>query len=249
MIARPLTLVGLALVLAASAAGNGNPVPPGAPAMANYQFGILRRGPAWTPVRTPVTDSIQAGHMANIRRMSEEGLLVAAGPLLDGGNLRGVFVFRDDSLVRLRALVARDPAVQSGRLVLDLYPWVAPAGIGEPYKRMAAKPGHRDSMVRYPLAILRAGPRAAEAAGVADSVRDAHARIIPALASGALASAGPFRDKGELKGVMVFRGDSAAAHRWALADPRVRAGDLAVEMLTWFAAWGTWPGDTLATPR
>ena len=231
-----------ALFLAQSLAAEEMPIP----AMSRYQFGLLRRGPAWTPQRTPATDSIQAGHMANIGRMADEGVLLAAGPIGDRGDLRGVFIFRDDSTARLRELTGRDPAIRSGRLVLDLYSWLAPSGIGEPYRRSAQQPGHRDSMVRLQLVLLKAGARAADAGTAGTrSLPAAHAR---ALASGELATAG-FTDGGDLRGVLVYRGDSASAHARALDDPEVKAGRLAVEMHPWFAAYGTMPGDTLPGRR
>jgi uncharacterized protein YciI len=224
---------------------------PPMPAMSSYHFGLLRRGPGWTPGRTPATDSIQAGHMANIQRMAEEGVLIAAGPLVDNGPIRGVFIFRQDSTARLRRLVARDPAVVSGRLVLDLFSWFAPAGIGEPYKRMAAEPGHRDSMVRLQLVLLRAGPKATrEATPEAKALQQAHvAGIFRGLAAGELATAGPFSDGGDLRGVLVYRGDSTTAHRAALEDPAVKAQHLAIEMHPWLSAYGTMPGDTLRAAR
>jgi len=77
---------------------------PASPAPVRYTLGLLVRGPAWTAERTPRTDSIQAGHRANIRRMWEHGALLAAGPFEDGGDLRGVFVFRPgDDTRRSRA--------------------------------------------------------------------------------------------------------------------------------------------------
>ena len=53
---------------------------PAAPASVRYRLGLLVRGPGWTPGRTARTDSIQAGHMANIGRMWRHGALLAAGP-------------------------------------------------------------------------------------------------------------------------------------------------------------------------
>ena len=225
--------------------------PPGMPAMSSYQFGLLRRGPSWTPGRTPATDSIQAGHMANIGRMAKEGWLLAAGPMGDSGDLRGIFIFRADSIARLREQVAQDPAVSSGRLVLDLYSWFAPAGIGEPYKKLAQRPGHRDSMVKMQLVLLKAGPRSSpEVTDEARTVQIDHVRgIFRGLASGELAVAGPFTDGGDLRGVLVYRGDSTFAHRRSLEDPAVKAGRLTVEMHPWWVGYGTMPGDTLGAAR
>jgi uncharacterized protein YciI len=212
------------------------------PPMATYRFGLLRRGPAWTPERTPRTDSLQAGHLANIRRMWELGKLVAAGPFADGGDLRGVLVFRADSIGEARALAAADPAIAAGRLVLDLWDWYAPAGIGDPYRERAARPGHRDSMVTVVFAFLDAragsGP-----GGEAEVARDqaAHVRrIFAGLADGTLLSAGPLAGAGERRGVLVFAPgiDLDGARAWAAGDPHVRSGRLRLEPLRWWVADG-----------
>ena len=67
--------------------------------------------------------------MANIQRLAEMKKLVVAGPFGDDGRLRGIFVFRVDSLEEARALTLTDPAVQAGRLAMELHPWVVPVGI------------------------------------------------------------------------------------------------------------------------
>lgn len=97
--------------------------------MTTYTFGILRKGPKWTPEATPDTQKIQEGHMANIRKMHEAGYLVVAGPLEDGGDMRGLFIFGKGTKDEIRKMVDQDPAVQTGRLVVDLYNWFAAAGL------------------------------------------------------------------------------------------------------------------------
>src|SRR5262245_12763054 len=52
-----------------------------------YQFGLLSRGPKWTAENTPEIQKIQEGHMANINRMAQLGKLIAAGPVIDNGDL------------------------------------------------------------------------------------------------------------------------------------------------------------------
>jgi uncharacterized protein YciI len=236
--------VALALLLAAPISAVGGVIPP----LATYQFGLLRKGPAWTAKRTPATDSIQAGHMANIHRMWEEGLLVAAGPILEGGELRGVFIFRADSAAQVRGLAARDPAIRAGRLVLDLHTWFAPPGIGEPYRRLAKQPGFRDSMITLQLGLLRRGPKALPPEVEQRNVAHVNG-ILDGLASSELATAGPIVEGGDLRGVLVYRGDSTAARRRALENPAVRAGEFTVEMHGWMSAYGNMPGDTLALVR
>ena len=45
--------------------------------------------------------------------MAEQGNLLAAGPFLDDGDLRGIFLFRTTSLAEAEALAASDPAVRA----------------------------------------------------------------------------------------------------------------------------------------
>jgi uncharacterized protein YciI len=71
---------------------------------------------------------IQAGHMANIRKMADAGDLVLAGPMGDEGRLRGILVFRRTDPEKIAAQVAEDPAVKAGRLEMKLYPWNVPRG-------------------------------------------------------------------------------------------------------------------------
>ena len=90
---------------------------------------FLTRGEKWTPEKTPATEEIQKGHMANINRLAEMKKLIAAGPFGDDGRLRGIFVFRVASLEEAKALTATDPAVQAGRLAMDIHPWMVPEGV------------------------------------------------------------------------------------------------------------------------
>lgn len=93
-----------------------------------YYFGLISRGPKWTADRTPETDKLQAGHMANINNMAKAGKLVIAGPFDKAGNYAGVFVFKVETLEEAKALSAADPAVQAGRLAVDVHPWMVLKG-------------------------------------------------------------------------------------------------------------------------
>jgi uncharacterized protein len=235
----------LLLLAIPAVAQHGDPPMP----MAQYTFGLLRRGPSWTPERNARTDSIQAGHMANIGRMHEAGILLAAGPFAGGGDWRGIFIFRADSLHRVREMAAGDPAISSGRLVLDLYPWYAPAGIGELYRERAKQPGHRDSMRVTQFAMLQRGPKFITAmTPEVRKIQNEHvAGIFRNLLSGQLATAGPLGDGPDstFAGILVFRADSATARSLAAADPAIQSGRLATRWLEWWVGWGTFPGDTL----
>lgn len=97
--------------------------------MTTAYLAFLTRGEKWTPEKTPQTEAIQKAHMDNIYRLAETKKLVVAGPFGDDGTLRGIFVFKVASLAEAKALAETDPAVQAGRLALDIHPWSVPDGI------------------------------------------------------------------------------------------------------------------------
>jgi uncharacterized protein YciI len=90
---------------------------------------FLTRGNKWTAEKTPATEAIQKAHLENINKLAEMKKLVVAGPFGDNGRLRGIFVFKVDSIDEARSLAATDPAVQAGRLALQIHPWTVPEGI------------------------------------------------------------------------------------------------------------------------
>ncbi|HKD11375.1 MAG TPA: YciI family protein [Thermoanaerobaculia bacterium] len=102
---------------------------PGGFEMTTYYLALLYRGPKWTPEETAETRAIQDGHMANIQRLAKEGKLLLAGPFTDGGDLRGIFVFKVGSMQEAQDLAAADPAVKAGRLRLDIHPWYSARNI------------------------------------------------------------------------------------------------------------------------
>jgi len=148
----------------ARAAGQRYENEPDPSTMATYYFGLLRRGPKWTPERSAETERIQREHMANIRRLAETGKLIAAGPFADGGDLRGVFIFQAGSVEEARRLVDTDPAVQAGRLACEIHPWYGPKGIGSKYAAWKKEnPQAQDKMVTYQLGLLRRGSQSTPA--------------------------------------------------------------------------------------
>ncbi len=96
--------------------------------MRRYVMAFLRAGPSSDLDPEAIAD-IQRGHMNHMRRMAEDGHLVLAGPFLDGGELRGIFVFAVDTQEEARQLTEADPAVQAGRLVMELKPWYGSAAL------------------------------------------------------------------------------------------------------------------------
>ncbi len=96
--------------------------------MKPYVMAFLKRGP--NRGQDSITAAnLQKAHLQNITRMAREGKLVMAGPFMDDGELRGIYVFNVATLEEARALTETDPAVQAGRLVMELHPWYGPAAL------------------------------------------------------------------------------------------------------------------------
>jgi len=92
----------------------------------SYYLGFLKRGPKFSPEDSPERQRIQEAHLKNIGRLHEMGKLVAAGPFLEDTELRGIFVFKTATMEEANELTNTDPAVQAGRLRIELYEWKVP---------------------------------------------------------------------------------------------------------------------------
>lgn len=225
--------------------GIGQEKAPARPEMVMYYLTLLSRGPKWTPEQTPDTERIQAEHMKHIQKMAGDGKLVAAGPITDGGPLRGIFIFGVASLEEAKALAEGDPAVKAGRLAVEVHPWMSQKGIGaRNAAAVKANPQTNFDMTTYQLGLAYRGPKATTES-TPESIQlqaDHLANIFKMLGSGKLGAAGPCLDGGNLSGVFVFQvGSIEEAKALADADPFVKAGILVVELHSWMAAKGTLP--------
>ncbi len=96
--------------------------------MKKYVLVFLKRGPN-RPADSTKAARLQQAHMANIRRMADEGVLVLAGPFLDGGDPRGIYLFDVPTVEEARRLTESDPAVRAGSLIMELKPWYGSAAL------------------------------------------------------------------------------------------------------------------------
>lgn len=72
---------------------------------------------------------LQRAHLDNITRLAEAGKLVLAGPFLDKGAVRGIYIFNVETIEEARKLTATDPAIKAGRLKMELRPWYGSAAL------------------------------------------------------------------------------------------------------------------------
>ncbi len=79
--------------------------------MKQYVFAILRVGKTKRPEGKEM-EALQAGHMKNIMKLDDEGKLSLAGPFMDEGDLRGLFIFNVKTVEEAKKLVEERPAYQ-----------------------------------------------------------------------------------------------------------------------------------------
>lgn len=109
--------------------------------MKRYVMAFLKKGPN-RDLDSVKAAELQRAHLDNIFRLADEGKLALAGPFLDDGDLRGVYIFNVETVEEAKALTETDPAIQAGSLVMELHPWYGSAVasmINDQHKRVAKK--------------------------------------------------------------------------------------------------------------
>jgi len=109
--------------------------------MKQYVMAFLKAGPNRSQDSLEAA-RLQRAHLDNITRMAEEGTLVLAGPFMDRGDVRGIYVFDVRTVAEAEALTATDPAIKAGRLEMELHPWYGSAAlmkVNEWHKKVAKK--------------------------------------------------------------------------------------------------------------
>ena len=96
--------------------------------MRRYVLVILRSGPTPVPAGAQ-RDEMFRGHFANMKRLSDEGTLVLAGPLGGDDGARGIFVLAVPDVAQARELVATDPVVIQGEMVAEYHPYFGSAAL------------------------------------------------------------------------------------------------------------------------
>ncbi|WP_208643470.1 YciI family protein [Pedobacter miscanthi] len=99
--------------------------------MKMYVLVILKSGSNTTETKAK-TDSLFAGHMANMGKMVEMQKLVVAGPLgKNDKNYRGIFILNTKSIEEAKQLLESDPAIKAKLLEPELYNWYGSAALSE----------------------------------------------------------------------------------------------------------------------
>ncbi len=98
--------------------------------MKPYVMAFLKKGPNRDRSKAE-SEKLQRAHLDNIKRLADEGKLVLAGPFLNDGDIRGIYIFNVASVDEAKVLTETDPAIQAGSLVMELVPWYGTAALTE----------------------------------------------------------------------------------------------------------------------
>ena len=96
--------------------------------MKKYVMAFLKRGDNQS-LDSIKRVELQNEHLKNIGRMAEEGKLVLAGPFMDDGDLRGIYIFNVETIEEAEALTNTDPSIQQGVLSMELKEWYGSAAV------------------------------------------------------------------------------------------------------------------------
>lgn len=230
---RFLTLVIVALSFVTTPANAPAQEKPQAPQsrMVEFHMALMKRGPKWSPGLAKDVE-----HMNYLLSILTSGKAVIAGPLGDDSNLVSVYIMRAQSPAEAKDWAEKDPAVQDGRLIVEMHPWWS--------EEVMKKPNSPIKFTTAYLGLLTRGAKwTPEKTPATEELQKAHMANINRLAeTKKLVVAGPFGDNGTLRGIFVFKAATfEEAKTLAETDPAVKAGRLAIEMHTWLVPEGVLP--------
>ncbi len=97
--------------------------------MKMYVLVILKTGSNTNETKAK-SDSLFAGHLANMGKLVQQNKLVVAGPLgKNDQNYRGIFILNTKSMEEAREMLATDPAVKAKLLDAELFNWYGSAAL------------------------------------------------------------------------------------------------------------------------
>ena len=95
--------------------------------MKKYFMAFLNEGPTRDQLPEEAAE-IQAGHLAHMSKLADEGIIQIAGPFGDEGTIKGIVIYAIPTLEEALRITQMDPAVKSGRLIVEVRPWWAAVG-------------------------------------------------------------------------------------------------------------------------
>jgi uncharacterized protein YciI len=92
--------------------------------MDSYTLVLLKRGPKAFDFSEEELEELQAQHVAHLDSLRQQGHILVGGPFSEQPDetLRGMSIY-SVGLEEARRLAEADPAVQAGRLAVDVMTW------------------------------------------------------------------------------------------------------------------------------
>jgi uncharacterized protein YciI len=199
-----------------------------------YYLVFIRPDPARKTLSKEDGERIQAAHMANIHKMADDGILMAAGPFEDEPvTISGIFIMKAASVEQAQKIAEQDPTVLTHRNTVDAHAWRGPAGLGTEYFRLHKEhPETPENMQTHPLCLIYRNT------GWNEKSKAAHDGFLDRLRSeGKLGAAGGIEGRDALVGMVIFKVIPLKEAQQLLADdPAVKSGVARVEFHQWWSA-------------
>ena len=229
MRARPLALIGLSLLIWQTVFA---PPPKPPSGMATYQFVLLRSGPN-KKLPPGEGDRMQQAHLAGLVQLNHDRTNLLFGPFLDNTEFRGIAVLDVPDADAARKVLANDPYLKGGHLVMDVKPWLCETNHFFP-------PDSPQQLEQLVLGFLMSGPNREQPTEEAAKIQAGHLAYMEKLnQQGKLLIAGPFLDDTKWRGLVIYRVSTVAeAKELAAGDPAVKAGRLVIDARPWMTFKG-----------
>lgn len=109
--------------------------------MRQYVMCFLKTGPLKVDDATKRAE-LMKGHFGMINRLAGEGKLIVAGPFIEGGDFRGIYLFDAKTVEEARKLTETDPSIKEGYFKVEFIKWYGSAAlmdVNATHKKIAKK--------------------------------------------------------------------------------------------------------------
>jgi len=98
--------------------------------MRQFVMCFLKTGPLKVTDEAKRKD-LMAGHFGMINRLAKEGKLILAGPFMDVGEFRGIYLFDVKTVEEAQKLTETDPSIKEGYFKVEFIKWYGSAALME----------------------------------------------------------------------------------------------------------------------
>ena len=223
------TLIGALWLCSPILTAHAQQMPPG---MVKYQMVFLRNA-ANTNLPPAETSKMQEAHLALLAKLNRERVNLLYGHFLDKTDLRGIVVLDLPDAEAARKALAEDPLVQTGHFLVDVKPWLCQTNMFS----LPETPSVPEQLV---FGFLMRGTNPTQVVAGAENIQAGHLAYMGELhKQGKLLAAGPFADRSDWPGIVIYRdGSVEEARTLAAGDPAVKAGRLTLDARPWMTFKG-----------